>query len=346
MVNKFISIKELFPRLYETLPGLIKGTYYSVTGQTGTAKTKFAKFLFVSHAYNYCKQNNIPLKIVYFALEEGVKKFWITIKCDLLYEKYGETVTYYQHEGYHEGMTDLIKSHLEEFNDEIEEMKKRIEVVDFISNPTGMLKKVKEVMMTLGNISKETEDKDELGNKWKSFEFVYDNPNTHVIVVVDHASLISGEKNPLTDCSTTHLAMSKWSEYVVRFICKKYQCLVVNVHQQQSAGDNEINTQNNPELLLPTLSKYADNLLIVRDYHVCIGLWNASRYRAFDKSYKGYDMQLLKNKFRLLSILKHRDGMDQISTPLEFNGKINYFKELPLPTEVKELQEVYKTINK
>jgi hypothetical protein len=35
MVNKFISIKELFPELYKTLPGLIKGTYYSVTGQTG-----------------------------------------------------------------------------------------------------------------------------------------------------------------------------------------------------------------------------------------------------------------------------------------------------------------------
>lgn len=341
---KFISIKEVFPRLYDVVPGLIKSTYYSVTGQTSTAKTKFTKFLFVNHAYKYCKENNIPLKILYFALEESVDKFWISLKCDMLFEKYGETVTFYQYKGYHPGMTNEIKKHIDSFDEEIKEMKKQITVVDFVSNPTGMFKTVTEIMNTVGKKVKEIEDSDELGNKWKSFEFVYDNPDTHVIVVADHASLITGERNILTDCSTTHLAMSKWSEYVVRLICKKYQCIVCNVHQQKMDGDNEITVQQNPGLLLPALSKYADNLLIVRDYHVSFGLFNPSRYKAFSSHYDGYNMKFLNNKFRQLCLLKHRDGTDNITSPLLFNGKINYFKELPTP-DSPEMQKVYNQIN-
>ena len=344
LAPKFISIKGLFPRLFKTLPGLIKGTYYSITGSTSTGKTKFGKFLFVVHAYKYCKANDIPLKILYFALEESVENFWISIKCDLLYERHGETITFYQHEKYHEGLTPLIQQHLDELEDEINEMKACIEVVDYISNPTGCYKKVKELMNSLGRIVREVEDKDENGNKWKSFEFEYYNPDTHVIVAIDHKSLLSPEKNPYSDVSTVHLAMSKWSEYVVRYICKKYRCIVCDIHQQAMSGDNEANVQQNSELLLPAISKFADNLIVARDYHVILGLFNPSRYKAFSANYQGYNMIFLKNKFRQLCLLKHRNGKDNITSPLIFNGEINYFKELPLLDEP-ELQKVYNQIN-
>jgi len=35
---KFISIEGLFPDLSKFLPGLIRGTYYCVTGATGSRK--------------------------------------------------------------------------------------------------------------------------------------------------------------------------------------------------------------------------------------------------------------------------------------------------------------------
>lgn len=35
---KFISIESVFPKLYTKFPGLIKGTYFAVTGNTGTGK--------------------------------------------------------------------------------------------------------------------------------------------------------------------------------------------------------------------------------------------------------------------------------------------------------------------
>jgi hypothetical protein len=75
-------------------------------------------------------------------------------------------------------------------------------------------------------------------------------------------------------------------------------------------------------------------------------LFNSAKYKAFDKNYKGYNMEVLKNKFRWLTILKHRDGMDNISQSLYFDGRINYFKELPHPTQKEQLQEIYKKISK
>ena len=309
-----------------------------------TAKTKFAKFLFVSHSYKYCKKHNIPLKIVYFALEESVEKFWITILCDMLYERYNKTITYYQYMGFHEGLTEEIKSYIDILQPELDEMKNFVEVVDYISSPTAMFKKVKDVMLTLGKVTKEVTDKDELGNTWKSFEYEHYNEKQIVIVVVDHAGLQSPEQSKLNNVGTLHLAMSKWSEYVVRYICKKFRCITCNVHQQLSSGDNEVNVNGNSSLLLPSLSKFGDNLLIARDYMVVFGLFNPTRYQAYAKNYNGYNMEILKNKFRLLSLLKHRDGADNVTSPLYFNGEINYFKELPLPTETEKLNQFYKTI--
>lgn len=339
---KFISFEGLFPRLYNQLPGLIKGTYYAITAATGVGKTKYTKFLLVDHAYKYCKANDIPLNILYFALEESADKFWITIACDLLYERYKTTITYYQYKRFHPGMTPEIEEQLKSIEPIIEDMKQYITVLDYISNPTGLFKTVRNHMDRIGVREDGIVEKDEFGNEYKSFNYTYDNPDTHVIVIVDHVSLMSPEKNQFSDCSTTHAAMSKWSEYVVRYICKKYQCIVCNVHQQQMSGDNVENLKN--DNLQPAMSKLADNLLIGRDYHVVFSIFNPSKYKSTSKDYGGYDLTMLKDHFREISVLKHRDGKDSFSSPMYFNGKINYYKELPIPEDKKLLDEVYRRI--
>jgi len=341
---KFISFEHLFPRLYQQIPGLIKGTYYSVTGATGTGKTKYAKFLFVDHAYKYCKEQSIPLNILYFALEESVEKFWVTMTCDLLYEKFKTTITYYQYKGYHPGLTPEILDQIESVQDTIEDMKKYITVIDYVSNPTGCYKTVRSLMDKLGTKEDGIVEVDEFGNKYNSFNYTYNNPDTHVIVMIDHISLMSPEKNQFSDCSTVHAAMSKWSEYVVRYICKKYQCIVCNVHQQAMSSDNTDNLKN--DNLQPALSKFGDNLMISRDYMVVFSLFNPSRYKSTSREYSGYDMVKLKDAFREVSVLKHRDGKDSFSSPMYFNGKINYYKELPRPDDATSLQKVYNKIEK
>lgn len=342
VVSKFISFKELFPRLYKTVPGLIKGGYYCITAATNVGKSKFAKFLFVSFAYNYCKKHNIPLRIVYFALEESEEKFWITLKCDLIFEKYGTTITYYQYKGYHEGLTDEIRAQLDTVEPIIIDMKKYI-FVETISNPTGIYLTIKDHLLKVGTEIKKSEFTDKNKNTHIINDYIYHNPDTHVIVVLDHNILVSPEKNPFNDCSTTHAAMTKVSSDIIK-LCNNCKIIFCSVHQQESNNENV----NNIKLdnLQPTLSKLGVNKVIQQDYHIVFGLFAPNLYKLTNTTnYDGYNIKKFKNNFRQLSILKHRDGNIDLEKglPLYFDGRLNYFEELPPPNDL-EINKIYEKL--
>jgi hypothetical protein len=315
------------------MPGIIPGKYYAVTAASGVGKTKITKEMFVNTAYKYYKDNpEVKLKILYFALEESKEKFWATIKGDLLREKFGTSITYYQLTGHHEGLTKVIEDQLKQIEPEIQEMKKVIDVIDYVSNPTGIKKYVEEVMSKLGKKETTTIVKDEYGNEITDFTYTYYDPNTIVIGVLDHISLVSTEKNKFADCSTLMGAMTKISETVMKIFTRKYRIAWINIHQQEMAGENVDNAKL--KTLMPSQSKLGDNKMIGRDYEYLIGLFNPSKYEMYkDKSYNGYDLSELGKNFREMSIIKHRDGEGDERIPLYFHGKSNYFYEMPLPKD-------------
>ena len=80
--------------------------------------------------------------------------------------------------------------------------------------------------------------------------------------------------------------------------------------------------------LQPALSKLGDNLLIARDYMVVFGIFNPARYKLTQKTYGGFNIEEMKGSFREISMLKHRDGEDNVRVAMQFDGRINYYKEL------------------
>ena len=188
---------------------------------------------FVLHGYNYCKENDLPFHCLYFAHEESVEKFWITISCDLIKEIYNLDLTYYQYKGFHPGFTNEHRIAIDSVQEEVQELKKHIHVFDYVSNPTGMYKTVQKFMATIGTRTNGMEEVDDFGNKYQSFEYEFNIPDTQVLVINDHAGLATPEKNPFEVIDTVHKAMKKWSEYKVKFIAKKYKCICVDVHQQE-----------------------------------------------------------------------------------------------------------------
>jgi len=331
---KFISIKELFPDLYKIIPGWLKGVFHCVTAGSGIGKTKFSKYAFLFHGYRYCKEHNMPFYALYFCLEESIEKFWVTIQCDLIAEKFGLTLTYYQYKGYHEGFTEEHQKALIAVQPEIDEMKKVIIPIDYVSNPTGIYQTIKKFMEKLGKRTDGVLDQDEFGNKWQSFEFQYDNPDTQVMVIVDHMKLLTPEKNQFSVVTTVHDAMSKLAEYVVKFICKKYQIIFVAVHQQEMTADGVENVRfGTPE---PTLNKLGVNKLVGQEYAVVLGLFNPFRVKG-SPNY-GYDLSKLKNHIRTVHILKHRDGDEGDIKAMYFHGSTSKFEELPSPDKKDEIQ--------
>jgi hypothetical protein len=330
---KFISIEKLFPDLFKYIPGWIKGTYYCITGATSTGKSKFARFAFAEWTYKYCTANRIPFKVIYFALEESTEFFWTTILLDKLKESCGVSLTYYQYRGFHEGMTPEIQLEVDKILPEIEDMKKYIIVVDDVGNPTGLLKTVEKVLAEYGTLINGETIIDEQGNEIIPKTFKYHDPDFQLVVVADHIGLLESEKNKFALVNTLHLAISKWSEYVVKLICKRYDGIGVSVHQQEMAGENNDNYKLNR--LEPSETKLGDNKLVGRDYSVTLGLFNPTKYGLW--KYADYNVRDFGNHFRTLHVIKHRNGEVGVMKAMWFDGAGNRFTELPSPDKKDEI---------
>lgn len=316
-----INIKNLYPALYKVVPGWIKGTYHCVTAGTGVGKSKFAKWSFALWGYWESKRTNTPFKCLWFAREESYEKFWATIRSDLLLEKYGETITYYQLRGYHPGLTEDIKQKLDEIEPIINDMKKYIIVIDNISNPTGILKEIEKHLLDFGSFHKEEGD---FGSK----KFTWDNPDSVVIAVIDHYGLISTEpRNSIEPIKTTFEAIARMSSYFVDTICKQWGVIGVAIHQQIMTGDNL--EHRKADLLVPTEDKLAGNKEVGRDYMYTWGLFSPAKYEK--PTWFNYSVRKLGKHLTTLHLIKHRDGEADIVIPLYFHGVTNKYEELPAP---------------
>jgi len=338
MQQKFISIEGLYPDLFKYLPGWIKGTYYCITGATGCGKSKFARYSFAEWTYKYCKLHNIPFKIIYFALEESFEFFWTSVLLDKFRGSTGVQLTYYQYKGYHEGMTQEHQVEIDKIIPEIEEMKKFIVVIDDVSNPTGILRTVERELVSHGKLIKGDPITDEEGNIITKKTFVYNDPDFHLVIVSDHIGLAEPENNKFAKVDTLHLAISKLSEYALKIFTKRFNAIYVAVHQQEMAGENNDNFKL--ARLEPSETKLGDNKIVGRDYQVTLGLFNPIKYGL--QSYLGYNMKEFGDHFRTLHVIKHRNGIPNITKALWFEGVGNRFEELPAADKKADIIEFIK----
>lgn len=70
-----------------------------------------------------------------------------------------------------------------------------------------------------------------------------------------------------------------------------------------------------------------------------LGLFSPYRYKITD--YAGYDLNILQDNYRELSIIFNRDGKSNAGVDLYFDGASNFFQELPKSSEKEELLKVY-----
>lgn len=85
------------------------------------------------------------------------------------------------------------------------------------------------------------------------------------------------------------------------------------------------------EKLEPSLNGLADNKLTQRDQHVILGLFAPERYKigSYKVGSNYYNINVLKDNFRCLFVLKNRIGRPNARLPLIFNGAVNNFEEAP-----------------
>lgn len=349
---------EWFPKLRKVLPGIMQGTNWIVSANSGIGKTQFTKHSFVFKPIEWVKshpESGITVKVLYFALEESKQEFMMSMICNRLYHRYGIEIDVLELQSmYEKSIPDNLIEKIEECEQYFEDLEQYIEIVDSISNPTGIYKYVKQYSIDNGthyfyNFKEDKEKKNTLsyddyiklkdGKDWAYSHYIPNNPNEYVIVVVDHFSLLQ----PESGADTLHAAMSKMSsEYGRKNITKHWNYIFVNVQQQVASGEQAEFTKMGgkiEEKFKPTLADLANNKETQRDAHCILLLFAPARYNI--QKYEGYDVNKLADNMRTLIVAKNRIGSGYIEDALFFDGRVNEFRELPSATDMKDTDYEY-----
>ena len=132
---------ENYPKLSQSVPGVVPGMIQMVTAGSGVGKTQLTKALYVREPLEYALKHNINLKIFYFALEESKAEFIDTMICNFISSRCNIQMDLLTLQGYKEksldqASLDLIDSHI----NDVEALLDKVEIIDSVYNPTGIYK--------------------------------------------------------------------------------------------------------------------------------------------------------------------------------------------------------------
>lgn len=306
-----------FPKIESILPGIEREQIHYVTGGTGTGKTKLTKKLYVfTPIEKALKDDNIDLKIIYFALEESRERFILSMYSYFLFKFYklDKTVNQLLSVGKEE-LTVSDMNLITEITPFIDSILKYIDIITEVRNPTGIYYRVKSYLEDNGKTTHKLREIDKKKVKVRD-KYIPKHDNRYVIVIVDHMSLLSTER----DSPTLHSSMSRMSSTYFLDLRDFYKCTCVGVIQQMAQQESVDHFKYNK--IEPSLQGIADNKTVARDANKVFGCFLPARYDL--GTYR--KVKVTKNLFSF-SIIKNREGVSNIHLLLDFKGSVGDYKQ-------------------
>jgi hypothetical protein len=234
---------------------------------------------------------------------------------------------------------DILES--TKFREYFEFFEDKVEIIDNIKNPTGIMINAEGYARTNGKVIYDEVKWDD-GSVHKIIkEYVPNNPNQIVEVIVDHATLLSERGKTLYECikelSSVHFLKLK-NTY-------KFSPVLV---QQQSASSTEQQFTNRGDTILdkvkPSREGLSSNKDTAMDINLMLGIFSPYKYK--ETQYEGWDLTQIRDYHRELSILLNRNGRSNITQQLFFNGACSFFKELPYQPTPDKRQDIYRVVKR
>jgi replicative DNA helicase len=313
-------------RLLQVVPNLQKKTFYLVGANTGEGKTTLVDDLFFYTPLEYIANlkenpNNIEVEVLYYSFEiDKISKIGKAINRKIFIDtgKILDVNTIFSRgknrlsqEDY-----DIVMSYAKYW----EFFEKHVTFFDARCNPTQVYKDMKSMAEKNGKIYKK-----KIGSGVDQRE-IFDyyephNPNKYMIIYVDHLALSTEERG-----FTKKQTMEKLSEYLM--IGRNNYGMTAVVIQQLNM---EIFSPERVKInrLAPMLSDFGDSRAVSRDAEFVMALFNPMKFGL--EKYAGYNISVLRDKFRSLEILKSRNSAGDCRIGLLFEGAGSKFFELPRP---------------
>lgn len=354
------------PAFSQYVPGIMKGTQFGITGDSGASKSKLLRYLFVQTPFDFYYANrdkyDIDIEIFLFTLEDNNKMTMKNIIVAALskYKNIRISPLMLNSDFQNRSLPTFILKEIESMQDYFELLLSKVHIIDDIFHPTGILKVVKKRLLDPdnGNYVDEHGNKvetDKEGNiipsldnseKFRQLKYVPKNPNKFVIVLTDNLQNIRSEKG--ND--------NKWDaydrfcrQYMRSVLCNTFDtCNCIVQQQEKSSGKAQFTNTGNQvvEKLLPTVAGLAEYKNSVDSAHCLLGIFNPYKYRVehFQAGANNwYDIIQLGDMYRNISILKSNFA-ETVNTSVLFDSFSETFTELPNGNNTEEMQKVYNFI--
>lgn len=306
-----------------------RGTYYAIGGMPGSGKSAFLDHCFVLAPFIFHKNQGsiLNVKWLYYSFEisEANKRAkWISYK---IYNDHRVLLDPSIILGKDEKLklTDSQHKLVQQADIEIEDlMYNYMDFVEDPDNPTGIFHDVMKYMNSVGKIETEKYKDSEGRERDRIIRYIPNDPNHHVIVIVDHAALCKSERD-----YNTKQNIDKLSEYM-RFLRNLYNITAVVVCQFNkglSSVERQKLAKQNHQDMEPILEDFKDTGNIGQDCNVALGMFNPAKFKV--STYLDYDITQMPDSFRAVNIMKNRDGKEFVSQGLYFQGGLGRVSELP-----------------
>lgn len=331
--GNFNCIPNPFERFSNIWAGIEQRKYYLISANSKVGKSQITDFLFLYHAYSFCKENGIPLKIFYFSLEQDKRTKIMQCFSHMLFIRHGIRISPQDLRSTKKAVNKEIVKKIKEMEDYFQDFEKVVTFYEDIKNPFGIYKEVRRYCEENGRTFTKkfnTSDKE-------YFDYYLPNkPNEYVITIIDHASLLIPENG-----GNLREAMNDMSKYNI-LLRNNYGVTPVLIQQQASAQESVENFKIGK--LVPSFAGLADCKDTQRDIDLALGLFTPFRHEI--EYYHSYNIKKFKDNIRFMNIMGGREGGFGEIAPLFFDGAVNLFSELPLPTDKAGLEKVYNHISK
>jgi replicative DNA helicase len=312
-----------FNRLTKVICNVQRGRYDLWGGGTGTGKSSAVLDAYVINPIEYLlanPDNPLKIKIKYYNLEMATMPLMAKLMARRVFEqsngKYLLSVNKIFGRGNYRMSTEEDK-YLAEAQDYFDKLSDYVEFVDGSISPLFVYKDLMNLAKKVGRIDKRED------GYWR---YTPNDPNLIVVVVIDHVGLITPNKD---HAGNKKKAIDDLSEILIKFRnrCGFSPVVVSQFNRSIEGMDRKSNSHPDPQL-----SDFKDSGNPAQDADTVLALFNPIRHRL--PAHNGYDMNTFGSFYRGISVLKNRDGIDNIDIAMGFIGAIGKMKELPTVEEL------------
>lgn len=318
--GEFNGIPFCFENYHHYFESWNKGEYTGILGSTGSGKSRFLRYLLYDMA-DFAITQKYPLIILYFALEDPNISVSKKIMSHYLFTKHNIKINPVSLNSSHKALDSSVLYHLKNDAPFYKRLYQIIRVINDISSPNQINEYVQKCYEKYGQ-------------------------KAHIVVAIDNQSNITKDEEDASEWA----AIKRFSRDIIRLKWCKQGITPLMILQLDFDQERHAFRQSGKGSLLslePNLSSIGDAKVISRSCHTVFALFDPHRFGIEEYPFVdngGYNIKIMRDRFRSLLMLKSNEGAIAPRLPLFFNGAQEVFSQLPNLENKEALKRIYDEI--